>query len=719
MEPWSEFQSIDEDLPQLADTRFQEIVESGRTPRFSSLIAKLLERLAEEGTLGEIEDIMSEAAKLDFLKLEPHAELLKSVVNKAEQVDLEWIESFFTDIQYLTENNAFELLKEPIKRSIGETLLGEGEELFYQLRELYSPPFKPISALEAVNLNELATNKYSISLAREVEHLSLHVPGGIKEHLLTRMRYALISASSEDVESLVDSPQIVRNAIRRVVDSPGILRNFLILTFDKIEDIKAVKDVSPLLKDLFDEVAYQAALEHSRTRGLTSDQNTLKFVNTTARPDEPPSRWEGTRSEIRNGCLSLRYRLAQYTLGFSGYQYSSKGIPTFFGENPLLARAAKTLGASVHRANASSHTLRPGPGVKFKGVDPYAFLDKDDLEAPVAIRSNFAQSVLDLYGDVLPHLKDTTFTFLRSAIVVQNPSIVLETTFGNKRFSIPCALVIFNEHFRGGPHDGCLLVPANVLPFKDSHFIEEQDYGGFTSHLDDICETDLSFKSLCGGEIPAANLLSISTIDGSFAKAFPPFSSPFMEWQIDLYAGAPDAGGHVHYYYAFSRWNQNENREIDLQDLARLHEAVRLSADKALRLLELFEVGFSHYCQGMLVGSKQDSLPAESFDSWRDSANQVMLKEAFLWFQQTRTDYPVLVMSPTFSPGVVSPESFYLDTKTMILQTLSGVFDLSELDGDEPSDRVQEIWTKEVVGPYFGGNLTPRFFHRSILEGRR
>ncbi|GEM_PF-5971062 len=712
MTAWEAFERIDQDLPSLIEPRLEQAVVSRQFPKFVNLVVTILVHLSKECTFGEIEEFLLSVESLEACKLEKYSKLLSKVIK--DGITSTWVKQFIKDLQDLTETDSLALLEPPAGNSLGEMVLRGGKEIYYDLGDLFLSD--PLTALEAINLNLLAEIKDYEELVEEIQHYDLNNQEKFPQSLVTKIRDSLISVCTEEQEILTDSPQFIKDAIKRVT-KPGIVRNFLLLTFDKAEEIKKIRDCSPLLTKLFDEVCYQAVLEHSRTRGLSKDHDLLYFVNTSARPDEPPSTRQLDQAKMRTECLSLRYRLAQYVLGFSGYLICSKSIPTFFGESPLLIRAAEALGAKVFRANASSHSVRPGPGIRFKGIDPFRFLDRDDLQAPPGIRSDFAQSVLDEFGGIIEQLKETTFTFLRSAIVIESPIITLNLTFCKKKIKIPCSLVIFNEHFRGGSKDGCLLVPSSEIPFDDFYFIDNQDYRGFSKFKGNICSVGLGYEELCRGKIPAANLLSISTIDGSFAKAFPPYSRPFMEWQRGLFAGAPDAGGHIHYYYEFSRYLGERKSNVSLYDLENLHRAVYRASDSALRLLELFEIGFSHYCQGILVGG--ESLPAQSYDSWYDPANQLMLNEAYMWHRQSSNDHPILAIGPTFSPGVISPDSFFLDTKTMILQTPNGDFDLSDFnDGDEPSEEVVKIWTEEVVGRYYGGNESPRFFHRDILKGK-
>jgi hypothetical protein len=102
-----------------------------------------------------------------------------------------------------------------------------------------------------------------------------------------------------------------------------------------------------------------------------------------------------------------------------------------------------------------------------------------------------------------------------------------------------------------------------------------------------------------------------------------------------------------------------------------------------------------------------------------------MLQESASWHRQhlsaTQSDqslasYPVLCMTPLLQPGVPADNTFYLDTFTMMLTTADGtVYDMT-CDAQDIPEHVLEIWQQEVVGKYFGQNMTPRFLHRVHLE---
>jgi hypothetical protein len=362
------------------------------------------------------------------------------------------------------------------------------------------------------------------------------------------------------------------------------------------------------------------------------------------------------------------------------------------------------------------------------------------------LQSSFAASVLKEYGEVLPHLSATTFTFLRGALIVQSPLLRFQAKQGEKTYNIPLSLVIFNEHFRNSPRDGALLVPTKVINklLNKDMFIDADDYAGFHHNRPDICalKNSLTHDYLMeksdqyaeAGGIPIINLMALSTIGGSFAKAMPPESAPFMIWQRTLDV-TPDDGGHPHYYYAFSEWMQHDTEGIELKDLKVVHEIIYQVGTDAVKLLELFELGYAHYCQGLDGDSPVDTQSpdepeaapqiADSYEAWSDPKNRRMLHEALYWHHQhhpyTRDDrshtaYPVLCMTPMLQPGIPADNTFYLDTLTMLLTTADGtVYDMRCEDQDLP-EHILQVWQQEVVGKYFGQNMTPRFMHRIHLE---
>jgi hypothetical protein len=569
-------------------------------------------------------------------------------------------------------------------------------------------------------------------------------------NMKTRFRNGLISMTSyTDSDAFAHSaaPDVIKRAIRRTTQ-PGLLRNVLLSALQDISFIKKFASRHQTLSSLFEEIKYQATLEHARTGGRPSTDVSM-YINSQSRADEPPSRDADERNSMFFQGVHLRWRLAKFILGHGGWQFNAKSLPVnqYYAETPLILRAARELGATTTlRANASSHQISPGPGVQFKGIDPHKFLLKSELEAPTLLQSPFIASVLKEYEEALPHLSTTTFTFLRGALIVQNPSIRFQAKQGKKSYNIPLALVIFNEHFRNSPNDSALLIPDKFIKrlLKEEAFIEADDYAGFHYNRPDICALkgklthdflmEKSDQFAEAGGIPIINLMALSTIGGSLAKAMPPESAPFMIWQRELDV-IPDDGGHPHYYYAFKEGVNDDTQGFELRDLKVLHEAIYQVGTQAVKLLELFELGYALYCQGLDGDQiKQDQSSddtetapdiADSYEAWSDPKNRRMLHEALYWHHQhhpyTRDDrshtaYPVLCMTPMLQPGIPADNTFYLDTLTMLLTTADGtVYDMRCEDQDLP-EHILQVWQQEVVGKYFGQNMTPRFLHRVHLE---
>ena len=593
------------------------------------------------------------------------------------------------------------------------------------------------------------------NISSQIEDLMLSLPSTARSneeiaHMATRFRLAMISMTSyTDSDAFIHSaaPDVVKRAIRRTTQ-PGLFRNVLLSALQGISFVKKYALRHQIFSTLFDEIKYQATLEHARTGGRPSPDVSV-YINSNSRADEPPSIHPQERNAMFRDGINLRWRLAKFILGHGGWQFNAKSLPInkFYAETPLILRAARALGATqALRANASSNAIFPGPGIRFMGIDPNAFLSQSELQAPAMLQSTFTQSVLHEYGALLPILHDTTFTFLRGAIIVQNPSIRFQAKQGNKKYNTQLSLVIFNEHFRNSPHDGALLVATKLLNkiLKEDTFVDADDYAGFRHNRPDICalKDRLTYDYLMeksdlyaeAGGIPIINLMALSTIGGSFAKAMPPESAPFMIWQRTLDV-MPDDGGHPHYYYAFSEWMHHDTQGMTLEDLQSAHNIIYETGTRAVKLLELFELGYAHYCQGLAGDSntpesssqKSESAPdiADSYEAWNEPQNRRMLQESASWHRQhlsaTQSDqslasYPVLCMTPLLQPGVPADNTFYLDTFTMMLTTADGtVYDMT-CDAQDIPEHVLEIWQQEVVGKYFGRNMTPRFLHRVHLE---
>ena len=790
---------VDEAVPALVGDSFIALVDENTHPSLVRLATDFVVQLTgtagdySDITLGEIEDVLDALDRVlavcqtnpqhAYRALEQALSFGKSSLQKFES-DSTWVSAFLDSTQKVIKAGFAEDLAQILSGDKIQRLLRDGRcqpdltDIFLnaievpdeigQLKNDVAMTLRQLSPEHALDILDVFALKNLVekaqvdsAVAKQLDETTSKIGemvfswntknGSMRSDVALRLKLAFVSMASyqdEEAYALSDAADVVKRAVRRV-EPKGLFRNFLYLAAKDITLVREFGQASRSATRLFEEVIYQATLEHSMSGGRPSEI-TEKFINTESRSDEPPSRSSDERAQMFQEGIELRYKLSKFILGFGGSQYSARSMPVnnYYSGLPLLARAAIELdGTGVYRANASSNSIFPGMGLRFTGLNSYKFLSKSDLEAPEFFQSGFANSINREFGSLVKEFADATFTFLRGLIIVESPSIRFSTRVDSRAYDIPLTLIIYNEHFRKGSRDGALLVPSSVINEigLDKYFQNWEDYAGYRPSHFDLCELEdrLGYQSLQDRaqkyikkhKIPVIDLMSISTIGGSLAKSVPPKSEPFMTWQQDLYAGTPDIGGHIHYYYAYSTYGGYTESSISLRDLREVHRAVFQAGSTAIKLLELFEIGYSHFCQGIegvLEGdvdgeSTRPDIP-DSYESWVDQRNQRMLAEAILWNSQpivsghrslTDSDYPVLCMTPTFQPGSPIDDTFYLDTKTMMLHTAYGSdIDLSGAV-DDIDQRIVDIWQHEVVGKYFGQNLTPRFMNRVVLTDAR
>jgi hypothetical protein len=373
-------------------------------------------------------------------------------------------------------------------------------------------------------------------------------------------------------------------------------------------------------------------------------------------------RFKEARREVKDKAVATATRSFKYAFNFD--RLSGETRRAGLREECLIAKFGLDCFEDCRAVFGSSIERTPGRGYYLS--NPRA----EKLFSPELVADgSYAQSYHH-YGRALDQFPDTTYLFLRGAIVVYNPSLMYRLPVGPK---LPSqrrehyALFLANDHFSGG-HELAALLPIKVLQQHLMPCLQELTPAPEDPLPKDISMPGFNLETLvqaCNrAGLPPIMLANISTVFAGNVAGYPKRSEPFYTWEPEREkAGSEweDALGRIHYAWYVRERSDSSNKktrtEQNIEKLRPLGEACHEVADVAKGLLDLLDLFTARY-----DAWKCDLVPSESL-------SPRMLVEAYTWHTTLRernapTDaFPLVCVAHRYD--WTKPPQVVLDTQTL------------------------------------------------------
>jgi hypothetical protein len=406
----------------------------------------------------------------------------------------------------------------------------------------------------------------------------------------------------------------------------------------------------------FDRVAIDTKLRRYLASTTKSDQEALSaYLLLEGKPNDLPyldtESFSNDRATARRNARVTALRTWKHALNF--HRLSGETRRAGPSAEALIARFGQTTFEEFRFIHSSSTDRTPGRGYYLSGPK----LDQLFFRWPATSKEYKASYAA--YGRALAEFPESSFCFLRNAIIVHHPGIEYHLPVGRLQDGKrePYALYVENDHFSGG-YDLGALVPWKVLRKRIAPCLQE-NRNDLQVPISDISNPGFNLESLAQASeregLPVIKLANLSTVFGGSVSGYPKGSLPFFAWEQGTDQVEPwsfDLLGRLHYQWYLNAWTSNDSsnasapqwrreaataRRVKL--LAPLGNACHEVAGAAKGLFDLLDLFYARY-----DAWKCDLTPSHS-------PVPLMLGEALTWNallterRAAKGEYPVLCVA--------------------------------------------------------------------------